>query len=260
MPELISATGQRIFYLRIEGDESRPTLVFLHEGLGCVDMWGEFPRRLCARTGCPGLVYDRIGYGRSSPLKRGRTIHYLHEYALMELPLVLERLLPERPVILVGHSDGGSIALIYGAERPSRLQGIITEAAHVYVDEETLAGIALAEKAWQQGKMGGLLQYHGDKTEELFSAWAETWQSVWFRSWNIEYLLPSIITPMLVIQGEKDQYGTLAQMDAVVSASSGKTCFQIVEGCGHVPHIDASDDVLESMSSFIGDTCLPGSG
>ncbi len=251
MPELTTATGQRIYYQHIEGERDIPTLVFLHEGLGCVAMWDDFPRRLCGQTGCPGLVYDRIGYGRSSPLQQKRTVHYLHEYALMELPLVLERLLPASPVILVGHSDGGSIALIYAAERPSRLLGTITEAAHVYVDEETLAGIALAEKAWRQGKMGGLMKYHGDKTEELFWAWAETWQTSWFRSWNIEYLLPSISIPLLVIQGENDQYGTLAQVDAIVSASSGKNRFQIVEDCGHIPHIDDPDTVLESMSASI---------
>ncbi len=256
MPELTTAGGQKIYYQRIEGEPGLPTLVFLHEGLGCVAMWGDFPRRLCGKTGCPGLVYDRLGYGRSTPLLQKRTIHYLHEYALVELPLVLERLLPESPVILVGHSDGGSIALIYGAKKPSRLLGIITEAAHVYVDNETLTGIALAEKAWNQGKMGALVNYHGAKTEELFMAWAATWQTPWFRSWSIEYLLPSISAPMLVIQGQNDQYGTLAQVDAIVSASSGKTRFQIVEECGHIPHIDDPVAVLESMSMFIGDDCL----
>lgn len=253
MPALETATGQRLYYECIAGGESLPHLVFLHEGLGCTRMWRDFPERLCRLTGCPGLVYDRLGYGKSSPLSEKRTIHYLHDYALMELPLVVDKLLGRRPFILVGHSDGGSIALIYGARVDARLLGIITEAAHAHVDEETLAGIAAAEEAWHRGKMRGLERYHGERCEKVFMDWAVTWQSSWFRAWSIEYLLPAIKAPLLVIQGEDDPYGTRAQVDAIVSGAAGEAHTHLVEGCGHIPHFQAPEAVLASMGNFIAD-------
>eukprot|EP01034_Spumella_vulgaris_P041994 gene41994-52054_t len=156
------------------GAASQPVLVFLHEGLGCAAMWKDFPARLCAQTGCQGLVFDRLGYGQSSPLRTGRSVHYLHRYALEELPQVLA-LLDGRPYVVLGHSDGGSIALIHAADQPSGLLGVVTEAAHVFVEEVTLAGIREARAAYGAGKLRGLSRYHGDKTDQIFGAWADTW-------------------------------------------------------------------------------------
>jgi pimeloyl-ACP methyl ester carboxylesterase len=241
----------RLHHRLIEGGRDKPYLVYLHEGLGCCAMWSNFPESLCRITGCPGLVYDRLGYGNSSPLHKMRTIHYLHHYALQELPRLLENIIPGIPYILIGHSDGGSISLISGAERPSDLQGIITEAAHVFVDRETLAGIKTAKEAWDKGKLRGLEKYHGDKTDSIFKAWSETWLSPWFIHWNIEYLLPSIAAPLLVIQGRNDQYGTIAQARSIAAKSSGYTDLLILEDCAHIPHMEARSVVLASMSSFI---------
>lgn len=252
MPNLQISENHRLHYEIIQGDTALPYLVYLHEGLGCTAMWGDFPEVLCAATGCPGLVYDRLGYGKSSPLKNHkRTVHYLHEYALQELPKVLEKTIPEKPFILVGHSDGGSISLILGAERPPLLKGIITEAAHVCVDHETIAGIEIATKAWARGKLRGLVKYHGDKTEALFKAWSETWLSTWFKHWNIEYLLPSIDVPMLIIQGGNDQYGSSEQVTSIVSKTSGHARGEILKNCAHVPHLEAQAVVLAIMSDFI---------
>lgn len=251
MPTLKRDDGRHIHYQFIHGDTTRPYLVFLHEGLGCGALWGRFPELLCKASGCPGLVYDRLGYGKSSPLKHRRTIHYLHEYALVELPFLLKNVIPDRPIILIGHSDGGSISLIYGAERPPLLKGIITEAAHVFVDPETIAGIRVADKAWEEGKLKGLAKYHGDKTETIFKAWSETWLSDWFRHWNIEYLLPSIEVPVFVLQGRNDQYGTEDQVNTIVSKSGGAAYSAIIENAAHAPHLEAEQEVLDAMSAFI---------
>lgn len=217
-------------------------------------MWQDFPARLCQTTGCPGLIYDRLGYGQSSTVSLDRSINYLHDYALIELPMVLSRILGDTPCILIGHSDGGSIALIYGAERSPLVKGIITEAAHVYVDNETIAGIELAQQAWEQGKLQGLRKYHGEKTEWVFKSWSKTWLSDWFRTWNITNILPQIRAPLLVIQGEDDQYGTAAQVETI-SCSSGNGGKRIVPNCGHIPHLEAGSVVLEHMSLFIENIC-----
>ena len=241
----------KLNYELIEGDTAKPYLVFLHEGLGCIAMWKDFPKLLCRNTGYRGLIYDRLGYGKSSPLYKPRTIHYLHEYALRELPEFLGRVIPNTPFILIGHSDGGSISLIFGAERSFLLKGIISEAAHVFVDREAIAGIKKADAAWAEGKLKGLSKYHGEKTETLFKAWSETWLTEWFRHWNIEYLLPSIETPILVLHGESDQYGSIDQARAIASKTSGIARLEVVENCAHIPHFEAQSVILGFMSDFI---------
>ncbi len=251
MPNLKIHDESHLYYHLIPGKAENPHLVFLHEGLGCTAMWQGFPEKLCAATGCPGLVYDRLGYGKSSPLTHARSIHYLHEYALIELPKLLKTVIPHTPFILIGHSDGGSISLIYGAGRPALLKGIITEAAHVFVEPETIAGIKVADDAWEKGRLQGLSKYHGDKTETIFKAWSVTWLSSGFMSWNIEYLLPCITAPLLVIQGADDHYGTLAQVKAIAAQSSGDARQEIVENCGHAPHLEAQSVVLALMADFV---------
>lgn len=250
MPFLEPDGGHRLYYETIAGPPERPYLVFLHEGLGCTAMWRDFPQRLCRRTGCPGLLYDRLGYGRSAPFAGPRTINYLHRAALVELPDVLNRLIPDIGYFLIGHSDGGSIALIHGAERAPLLRGIITEAAHVFVEEETLAGIRVTTEAFAAGKLQGLSAYHGEKTEAVFRAWSDTWLSPAFRHWNIEYLLPSIACPVLAVQGAEDQYGTLAQVDAIAGKIPAAVK-AMVEDCGHVPHREQTANVSELMARFL---------
>lgn len=241
----------KLYYELIEGDTAKPYLIFLHEGLGCIAMWKDFPKLLCRNTGCRGLLYDRLGYGKSSPLNKPRTIHYLHEYALQELPELLEKVIPDIPFILIGHSDGGSIGLIFGAERSPLLKGIISEAAHVFVDSKAIAGIKKANAAWAEGKLGSLSKYHGDKTETIFRAWSETWLTEWFRHWNIEYLLPCIEAPVLVLHGDRDQYGSTDQARSVASKTSGLVRLEIIKDCAHIPHFEAQSVVLDFMSDFI---------
>ncbi len=240
-----------VYYELIEGDKSKPYLIFLHEGLGSVQMYKDFHRSICAKTKCPGLAYDRRGYGKSSSLNRKRTVHYLHEYALNELPQVIKAVIPDKPFFLIGHSDGGSISLIYGAEKPYYLKGIVTAAAHVFVEQITIDGIVKANEAFSAGKLSGLFKLHGDKTEEIFNAWSSTWLSDWFRSWNIEYLLPSINVPLLVIQGKADQYGTTEQVNSITSKSSGEAHTLLIDSCGHSPHQDSPDVVINTITKFI---------
>ncbi|UGQ44840.1 alpha/beta fold hydrolase [Massilia endophytica] len=250
MPLLSLGPDTELYFDRIEGADSRPVLVFLHEGLGCTAMWKDFPARLCAATGCEGLVYDRLGYGLSSPLRRRRSIHYLHEFALTELPAVLEALLSGREYLLVGHSDGGSIALIHAAARPQGLRAVVTGAAHVFVEDITLQGIRAAKAAYAEGKLRGLQRYHGDKTDAVFAAWADTWLDPAFAHWNIEYLLPAMDCPVLALQGARDQYGSAAQLDAIAGQAANARQ-AVLPDCGHSPHAEAAEATLEAMLGFI---------
>ncbi len=235
----------------IAGNRARPVLVFLHEGLGCDTLWQGFPDTLCHALGYPGLVYDRRGHGQSAALSDPRTVHYLHYAALMELPAVLEHSIPSQPYVLVGHSDGGSIALIHAAEQPQLLRGLITEAAHVFVEPETLAGIQQAAQAYAQGKLAKLTHYHDDNTDPLFQAWATTWLAPGFARWNIEYLLPAIQVPALICQGKQDQYATETQVTKIVQGIKGSATPLLVDDCRHTPHLEQPEVILRAMTAFI---------
>lgn len=247
---LLELEHGHLHYELIGGDPGKPLLVFLHEGLGCIAMWKGFPERLCAATGCAGLVYDRLGYGLSSPQAAPRSIHYLHQYALFELPALMRHLAPGREHIVVGHSDGGSIALIYAAGRPPGLCAVVTAAAHVFVEDITLEGIRTAIGAHAAGKLRGLARYHGDKAGQVFSSWADTWLAPPFRHWNIEYLLPAIGCPLLAVQGSGDQYGSQAQLDAIENGTPGARQLALPD-CGHSPHLEQPEATVRAMAAFI---------
>jgi pimeloyl-ACP methyl ester carboxylesterase len=253
----IGVSGHLIYVERIEPDATHggtdgTTLVFLHEGLGSVGQWRDFPSRLSERTGLPALVYDRWGYGKSDPFTLPRPASYLHDEARFSLPAVLDECGIGR-AILVGHSDGGSIALIFASTRPERVRAVITEAAHVFVESVTLEGIRGAVKVYALTDLGKrLARYHGDKTDLVFHGWADTWLSPEFRDWNIEEVLPGVRCPVLVIQGIDDPYGTPAQVRAIERQVSGSARSLLVR-CGHIPHAEAQAEVLEGMARFIGE-------
>lgn len=251
MSEIAIKSQQIIHYKLIPGKTDLPYLVFLHEGLGCIEMWKGFPQLLCDKTECPGLVYDRIGYGKSSEFVRGRSFDYLKEYALQELPDVLHQIIPKRDFILIGHSDGGSIGLIYAGVASSRLRGLITEAAHVFVDDETVSGIKAADSAWENGKLDSLFRYHGDKTAVMFKTWTQIWLSTEYKNWNIEDLLAKVKVPLLAIQGADDHYGSIRQLESIVRKTTSVAQREIIESCGHSPHLEAQQKVLELMSEFV---------
>ncbi len=252
MPYLIAA-GERLEYIWTgPGPGERPTLVFLHEGLGCVGMWRDFPARVAAATGCGALVYSRCGHGDSEPLPRPRTPRYLHHEALAVLPQVLEVMAIERSV-LIGHSDGASIALIHaGATASPKTLGLVLEAPHVFVEDVTLAGIERAGELYRTTDLGErLTRYHGDQTNAVFWGWHDIWRDPAFRDWNIEEYLARITCPVLVIQGEDDEYGTKRQVDAIVSQASGPAAALMLAACGHTPHRDQPQAVLQAIDRFV---------
>ncbi len=240
-----------IFSKHIAPDKQHEyTIVFLHEGLGCTTMFGTYPDQLCERTGLPGFIYDRAGYGQSEGDLSQRQIDYL-ELAADDLHQVLKQFdLLNKKIILYGHSDGGSIALIYAAKYPEHIAGIITEAAHVFVEDITLKGIELAVSAFEQGKLNGLRKYHGNQFTTMFWAWANTWLNPEFKTWQIIDLLKKVTQPQLIIQGKQDQYGTLKQVDYIENETTGQSQVMIPD-CGHAPFKVLPDAILKTSATFI---------
>jgi len=228
-----------------------PVMVFLHEALGCIAMWKNVPERLVAMTGLPALVYDRHGHGLSDPLVRPREPDYLDRESFGILPRVLAECGIAEP-IPVGHSDGGSIALLYASRHPVR--ALVSEAGHVFNEEVSRQGIREALVAWRETDLAQRLgRYHGDKTEALFFAWADCWLSEHFAAWNIEAALPGVSAPSLIVQGEGDEYGTKAQVQAIAAGVSGPATAMMVPGCNHIPHFQAADRVLPAIAEFVMD-------
>lgn len=228
----------------------RPELLLLHEGLGCVAMWRHFPEKLAAATGCRVIVWSRAGYGGSQAYAEPRSTRYMHREAEEALPALLAELKIERP-LLIGHSDGGSIALIFAGAFPGVPRGIAVLAPHEFVEEETLAGIREARTAWQTTDLPQkLARYHHAQTERVFSDWNDCWLSPPFRDWNIEEYLPRIRCPVLAIQGEDDEYATLRQIDAIAEQVPGTQLLKLAN-CGHTPQRDQEATVLEALTAFV---------
>jgi pimeloyl-ACP methyl ester carboxylesterase len=236
----------------VTAPEYAATLVFLHEGLGSIGQWRDFPLLLAEATGLGALVYERYGFGGSDPLQEPRDARYLEQEAHVSLPELLAVCGVTAP-ILIGHSDGGTIALLYAAQFPDHPRGMITEAAHVYVEELSLAGIREAAKAFETGNLREKLErFHGDRTSSMFYGWSDTWQSPEFREWNIEGRLGNIRCPLLAIQGELDEYGTASHLQALCDGVQGPVERLMIPECGHIPHHQARETVLLEMTRFIG--------
>lgn len=241
--------GMAYFYS--EYYPGRPTIVFLHDSLGCIRLWRDFPEKLGEQTGCNILVYDRLGYGESTAMvTSGRGLDYLEVEADFCFDLLCA--LGLKDVILFGHSDGGSIALLVASKYPMVIQAVIAEAAHIFVEELTLNGIHDSIIAYQHTDLPQrLAKYHGEKVDTIFKAWTETWTASTYRVWNMEHFLTSIECPLLFIQGEEDEYGTLAQLRKTVDQVSGYAEELILTGVGHTPHKAVPDLVLNKTAQFI---------
>lgn len=225
--------------------------MFLHEGLGCVEMWRDFPDRIASATGCGALVYSRLGYGASDPVRGPRPVRFMHDEALNVLPAVIERFKLQE-VILFGHSDGASIAIIYAGAQRGSVRGLVLEAPHVFVEPicvESIQRIAKAHETTDLHKR--LARYHGDNTDTMFRTWTDVWLRPEFLRWNIEEYLPAITSPVLIVQGEDDEYGTVRQVDAIVTQVTGPASSLVLPRCGHSPHSDQPDKVLEAVSRFV---------
>ena len=229
----------------------RPTLVFLHDSLGCITLWRDFPVKLAELSQCNLLVYDRQGYGQSPGFSYAqRTTAYM-EWEADILIQLLEYYRVEQP-LLFGHSDGASIALIAAGKYPNRIKAVISEAAHIFVEDITLFGINEAAQAYQTTNLKEkLAKYHGNKTEAMFRAWVDTWRAPFFRNWNIERFLPQIACPVLAIQGEADEYGSLAQVEGIKQGIKGVVEVEILPGLKHTPHKENPEAVLETSLRFI---------
>src|SRR5258705_765589 len=246
----VAVHGRKVEVQRIAGaGAGAPTLVFLHEGLGSVAMWRDFPGNVALATGCAVVVYSRYGYGQSEVLREARRVDYMHVEALEVLPELLARLEVREPV-LVGHWDGGSIALIHAATQ-GEIRGLAVMAPHVFVEDISVKSIAEAKTAFETTDLPQKLgRYHADAAK-TFWGWNDIWLHPDFRGWNIEEFLPRIRCPILAIQGFDDEYGTMAQLEAIARQIGGPIELLRLADCRHSPHRDQPGVVLEAMTSFI---------
>ena len=222
----------------------------LHEGLGSVAMWKDFPERVAKATGCGVLVYSRYGHGKSGRLAEKRSVDFMHHEAKVVLPEILADHNVQRPILL-GHSDGASIALIYAGTWPERVRGLILEAPHVFVEEFGLRSTRAIRKLYESGDLPRKLSRYHDHVDEMFRGWNEIWLDPQFREWNIEEYLSAITCPTLVIQGENDEYGTVAHVEAIQRQVSGAQAL-ILPDCGHSPHRYQRELILAAISKFVG--------
>lgn len=232
-----------------------PLMLFLHEGLGSVSMWRDFPDRLCAAIGFRGLVYSRAGYGRSTPRSPGETWapDFMHRQADEVLPALLAALgvdlATQRPWLL-GHSDGASIALIAAARRPAAWSGVVAMAPHILVEDLSIQSIRRAREAYASTDLRQRLARHHDDPDSAFFGWNDAWLSPAFRAWSIEAELPAIRCPVLAIQGLDDEYGTLEQVRGITRRVPTAQVLELPR-CGHSPHRDQADAVVRAVQAFV---------
>jgi pimeloyl-ACP methyl ester carboxylesterase len=251
--------------LQISGPADGPLLVFLHEGLGSVSMWRDFPTQLCERLGARGLVYSRPGYGRSTPRAQDERwgVDFMHRQAHEVLPALLQALNVQEPIWLVGHSDGGSIALLYAARHGSAangqsqapeappLAGAIVLAPHILVEEVSVRSIEQARQAYLHTDLRQRLARHHDDPDSAFWGWNDIWLSPAFRSWSIEADLHRIKVPVLAVQGVDDEYGTLEQIRGIARRVPQTELLEL-PACGHSPHRDQPQALMEAVAGFVG--------
>jgi len=253
------AAGHRLEYELIDRERLSTSnsrwIVFLHEGLGSVAMWRDFPQRMCAATGSRGLVYSRHGYGRSEPLfdwkNEPRRVDFMHDEATHALPELLDILEIHQPVLL-GHSDGGSIALLHAALTQRPVEALIVMAPHVLVEDVSIRSIEAAKVTYETTDLRDKLRRYHDDPDSAFRGWNDIWLDPEFRSWNIEECLPAIRCPILAIQGIDDEYGTMQQIDRIASGAVN-TRVELVKlaNCGHSPHRDQPAAVIEAAGRFL---------
>jgi pimeloyl-ACP methyl ester carboxylesterase len=251
---LLRIGGVELEVVRIDGARpDLPSIVMLHEGLGSVAMWKDFPERVARATGRGVVVWSRRGYGRSTPIDGPRGIRYMHDEALVTLPALLDALGFEEPV-LFGHSDGASIALLCAgspaaAARP--VSGVIAMAPHVRVEDVAVESIAAAKLAWDETDLRARLARYHDDPDGAFRGWNDIWLHPEFRDWNIEACLAAIRCPVLAIQGEDDEYGTMDQVERIARVVPDTEIVRLAD-CRHSPHRDQPEAVLDAVARFVG--------
>ncbi|MGE0699710.1 MAG: alpha/beta fold hydrolase [Hyphomicrobiaceae bacterium] len=241
--------GARLETRLIPGAADKPWLVLLHEGLGSVSMWRDFPARLARRLDMPALVYSRRGYGQSDALDGPRQPDFMHREALDVLPALLAAHGIER-ALLVGHSDGASIALVHAAHHPEVVAGAVLMAPHVLVETISQQSIAKIAESYERTDLKARLARHHAHVDDAFLGWSRIWLDPRFRTWSLGPECARLAVPTLLVQGEDDEYGTLAQLDAIEQAAPVRPERLVLAGCGHSPHREREGDVLEAIAGF----------
>jgi pimeloyl-ACP methyl ester carboxylesterase len=250
MPSL-AAAGRSLNYAWIGRENDEPVLVFLHEGLGSIGQWRDFPAKLAAATGCRALVYDRYGYGQSDVLAEPRrTVRFMHDEALIALPELAKALDLKNPV-LIGHSDGASIALIY-AGAGHAVRGVVAMAPHVFIEPLCLKSIDKAKESFETTDFAEKLGRYHRNARKTFYGWADVWLDPEFKGWDIRTdYLPGVRCPVLAIQGHNDEYGTMAQLDEIKRRVRRPCQLLKLEHCGHAPFRDQPEKVTSEVVSFL---------
>ena len=230
-------------------NSTRGVIVLLHEGLGSVLMWRDLPAAIAERTQCAVMAYSRFGHGSSDPPATAHTIHFMHEEARL-LPGILDAAGIERPILL-GHSDGASIALVCAAEHPERVRALILEAPHVFVEDLSVSSIARTTALYDTSNLRDRLAPYHDNVDVAFRGWSDVWLHPDFLRWNLEEFLPRITCPVLLIQGEQDEYGTVRQLDAIERQIAASADRLVLANCGHAPHRDQREAVLDAVEQFV---------
>lgn len=246
----VAAAGRQIEARYIPGRSDGPVLVFLHEGLGSAALWRDVPDAIARRTQCAAIVYSRYGNGFSDVLREPRAVSYMHDEA-RALPDVL-RAFNAEDAILIGHSDGASIALIAASELRSVVRAVVAEAPHVFVEDVSVESIRRAKDLYESGGLRDRLMRHHHDVDRTFYGWNDIWLHPAFREWDIRENLAEIRAPMLLIQGAQDEYGTIAQLDAIRSGAPGSNVDSLyLSRCGHAPHRDRPEIVREAVAAFV---------
>lgn len=246
----IEVNGRRLETRVIPGAAELPWLVFLHEGLGSLSLWRDFPEKLARRSGMRALIYSRQGYGRSAPLDGPREPDFMHHEALIVLPALLDAFGIGK-AILVGHSDGASIALIHAAHRPGLVKGAVLMAPHVMVEPVSIASIARVAATYALGELRARLSRHHEHVDDAFLGWSRIWLDPRFRGWSLEAECRRLTVPLLLIQGENDEYGTLAQLDTIERLVPATATRLVLPDCGHSPQRDHEVAVLQAIEKFV---------
>jgi len=241
--------GKRLETLLLSPAANAPTIVMLHEGLGSIAMWKDFPEQLAQATGFGVLVYSRYGHGKSERLAEKRSVDFMHHEAKVVLPELLRQFEIQQPILL-GHSDGASITIIYAGTRPQQVRALILEAPHVFVEDVSIQSIANMRTQFESTDLPQKLARFHNHVEETFRGWNDIWLDPDFRQWNIEEYLAPITCPVLVIQGQNDEYGTLAQVQAIQRLIPA-TQMRILPRCGHSPHRDHQALTIQTIAKCV---------
>ncbi|HKE37235.1 MAG TPA: alpha/beta hydrolase [Candidatus Baltobacteraceae bacterium] len=236
--ERLTLDGAELEFVRIPARRRDvPSLVFLHEGLGSTGLWRDFPESIAARCGAGAIVYSRRGNGFSTPVDGPRPPAYMHEEASIVLPRFLDAL-QVRETILIGHSDGGSIAIVFAAEHPDRVRALVLEAPHLFVEPISVASIAAIRSQYETTDLRERMSRHHADVDRTFYGWNDIWLSPEFSDWNVEAYAARVRAPVLALQGVDDEYGTPAQIDAMAARAAGPVDRMLLAKCGHAPHRD----------------------